>query len=264
MNKSLEQIEAYHQNLLSGAAKDDFEKALESNPDLKEELKLYAESQEAIEHLVAKKFRSDMESWWGEVEKRESPSGFFLKNSRRKWLAAAGFAIVSVAAGWLLLKRNKGNSIDPSTIITPRAIAEKHFSSIQVDYLKGDTDTKDAFDKGKEAFTTGDYTRAASLFNSIPREDIKYAESQLHAGYAHVKEEEWEKAKTAFENVTIADDIQFGKKPDFFSILCMVAADEPLDSILSKVDSLLSEEGHYYYNQTRELKKAIIQSQNSN
>lgn len=181
-----EQIEAFLKGTMSRQEKEAFAKKLESEPSLKEEVKLIRASMDAIE---AEGKKAQMDQWHAEM----TPA----KKSGLLWMAiAAGFALLAAVAVWFLLPADQPLSqgqmlfaqysqTDPGLPVPMSASAKRsyNFYDAMVDYKaekydlaiakwseqlqdRPDSDTL-LYYLGSAHFNSGNYPLAAEYFEEV-------------------------------------------------------------------------------------------------
>lgn len=251
MNKSLENIEAYLHNLMTGKEQDDFKKELKSNPNLQNELDMYEEGNEILEHLVSKQLQNDLDTWWDQAEGMKTNNARIVGFSRRSWIIAAGLGLLISVAGWLLISEKKPNK-------SPHAIADRYIADISISHLKGNSsDIKTNYIKGCEAFDTKNYEAAITILEKVETGSAIYYDAQMIIGYSYAKLKKWNNADLVFNGIIENGRPKLSDEASYLQILTMIKGGQNKKEIQALLDKIVADEGHDYNQKARTLKEAL-------
>lgn len=181
-------LEAYLENQLSPQEKNAFEASLPHNPALAEEVLQYRQAYFALKLLRYHDLRKELQTYSAEKQR-----------AARKLLWVA----TSVAASLLILVVSVyGISFSRSN----EAIFQRYFSPYPSVYgtLRGaEITTQSGFFRAMEAYSAKNYTYAAEVLGSIPRESVLYEDAQLYRANALIALKKYGEARDVLEKLDI-------------------------------------------------------------
>jgi hypothetical protein len=161
MEELYDTIEQYLRGQLSDSQKEDFERRLNEDAKLREEMEAFRIAREVIEEGIASQLRSDFKVWDSEKPAR-------IISLRRVLAVAASVAILIVAIGFWQVQQNYSNealaaNFYDDTNSTTRAI-------------EGD---ESVLNEALSAYQDTDYAKAITLLNNIPDTNTYYLDAQF-------------------------------------------------------------------------------------
>ena len=240
-----EKIENYLNNDLPGTDKEQFEKELQENEELRNEVQLHREMQTAIGDADTIAFRKKIEPLSSEKRSKKSISSSSI-------LKIAAVFIVILATTFFLIqsKNNNGNGLfQDYYVLYPvedllrgqsaneqRQQLLKKYSNMEFAEIVDDLESLSAeFPEdsslqmylGNCYLNTGADTKAVSLFDKIPADSKHYDHAQWYLALAYLKEENREMAKKTLEHIVSRASIH---KENALELLSELEIDDPDDS----------------------------------
>jgi len=267
-----ELFDRYIEGRLTGKELEEFERALENDPDLKNDLEkfkaLYIAAEKTIgqdkpeeeEYAIDKETdelsRDDISKY--RKEKRglsdTDMTGFeeMLKNAERDhfnerggrfkktrfiWYGAAAvvFMILAVSV-FMIIRTNKLNTLDLyATFFEPYVKSEKIFEL---------TRSSDDFYYAVKVFEAGDYSRAAILFSNLADSVELEAYALFYAGLTSMELGRWDEAISSLKNAIGCGENQIAYDSRWYLGLCYLRVDDE-DSARTQFEILASEKNEY-------------------
>ncbi|MDZ4705903.1 MAG: hypothetical protein SH848_18395 [Saprospiraceae bacterium] len=253
MNHELyvERLDQYAAGSMTDPERAAFEVELQENPELREALALYRESEAVIEQSIENNLRLQFQSWAEEDRTAQPvatgrPEGkvISLRTVVTRWAVAASVLLV---AGFFFLYQN-------SQSLSDTALYAANYEVPDGSLLRGDTASEDPISQGAEAFSNKNYAVARTFFNQIPPTDAPYAEAQFFLGHTALQQQQYHEAISAFGNAVAANDIRITEKAEWNLVLTYVAASRTEDGAFKTLLSALAGDvNHSYYEQAKAL-----------
>ena len=240
----IERLDQYATGSMSDPERAAFEAELQENPELREALALYRESEAVIEQSIENNLRQQFLSWAEEdraaqpvaTEKHETKV-ISLRKIVTRWAVAASVLLV---AGFFYLYQS-------SQSLSDQALYAANYEAPDGSLLRGSAPA-DPLSQGAEAFINKNYAVARTFFNQIPPTDPPYAEAQFFLGHIALQQQEYDHAIAAFEKAVKANDIRITDKAQWNLVLTYVAAKRTEDAgFKALLSTLAGDVNHSYY-----------------
>jgi len=247
----IERLDQYATGSMTDPERAAFEVELQENPELREALALYRESEAVIEQSIENNLRLQFQSW-AEEDRATQPVAtgkpeakvISLRTVVTRWAVAASVLLV---AGFFYLYQSSQSLSDP-------ALFAANYVAPEDGPLRGDTAPEDPISQGAEAFTNKNYAVARTFFNQIPATDAPYAEAQYYLGHIALLQQQYDEAIAAFDKAIQAKDTRITEKAEWNMVLTYVAAgrteDPGFKTLLTK---LAGDVNHSYYEPAKAL-----------
>lgn len=240
----IERLDQYATGSMSEPERLAFEAELQDNPELREALALYRESEAVIEQGIENNLRLQFQSWAEEARatqpvatKKQEAKVISLRTVVTRWAIAASVLLV---AGFFFLYQSSQSLSDP-------ALFAANYEAPDGGLVRG-SGPLDALAQGAEAFTNKNYAAARTFFNQISPTDPPYAEAQYFLGHIALLQQEYDEALAAFDKAVQANDIRITEKAQWNMVLTYVAAKRTEDAnFKTLLSELASNVNHSYY-----------------
>lgn len=251
METYFEKIEAYYLGLLDEKEKEAFESELSASAELRQELKIYKHSRQAINQIIANDLKKELDGWWEEEHGGKKKMTVFRKLLSNKAAIAASVAILLSVFAWLIYR-----NLDPS--ISPEQFALNQFSDIVVDTQKSiDTSVINPLDPGVRAYLSEDYIRAEQLFNSIRTESPFFQKSQLYLAYIFLMKKDWVAAAEKFNSLALLPNAAYKDESEWYHLLSIVMGGGSQIEIQSLLKNITSNKTHQFYQEALQLNEIL-------
>ncbi len=221
MNNPMENIEKfdqYLQELLEEDQREDFEKKLENDAELKKDFLRHQVLVDGIKLHGRKALLDEMKSWDNEIKSigfeptEEKSISFF------KWYyAAAAISIILVTIAVLYSSLNTGYD----RIVASHYQPYTYISDIQ----RGEAIEENPTDKIFQYYDQGNYQQTVQLINEVPESQRSELMSFIQAN-AYQAMEDYERAIPIFDSIADSNSVYaFGSK--WYLSLCYLSVDQP-------------------------------------
>lgn len=247
----IERLDQYATGSMSDPERAAFELELKENPELREALALYRESEAVIEQSIENNLRQQFQSW-AAADHTTQPIAtgkpeakvISLRTVVTRWAVAASVLLV---AGFFYLYQSSQNLSDQSLFAA-------NYEAPEDGPVRGDAAPVDPISQGAEAFNNKNYAVARTFFNQIPATDAPYAEAQYYLGHIALQQQQYDDAITAFEKTVQANDTRFTDKAQWNLVLTYLAANRTEDAgFKALLATLAGDVNHSYYEQAKAL-----------
>ncbi|HLP92792.1 MAG TPA: hypothetical protein VK168_02105 [Saprospiraceae bacterium] len=186
-------IQDYAAGLLSGSQKAEFERRLQAEPDLKEELDLYV-AMTALDQQRLKK------SLLGSLEPHETQP--IKPGASGKWIwGAAGLAVLILIGAWYALQNKSQTAPQPATAQEVALALIKEAYPPPVAAMGGNDASKANQQQAYLAYRNNRYTEAASLLKPLADQPGASDELIFYTGESCLQTAEWNAAISYFDKV---------------------------------------------------------------
>ena len=243
----IERIEQYESGAMATAGREEFERELANNAELREALTVYRQANEVMELEVENKLRSQLNGWAAEDTRSSSGAGrvVAMRSTWMRWAVAAGLALL---LGWLGM-RWAGNQYSDQALYA--GYYEKPADSVFRSGSAGDNPLQAGF----RAFQEEKWAVALAFFRTIPPENERYGEAQYYLGHVALQLKKYDTAIAAFQAVVAAQDFKFQEKAEWNLLLAYVAAGRSSEpAFVALLDRVAASSEHSFSGQAGELK----------
>jgi tetratricopeptide (TPR) repeat protein len=267
-----ELFDLYIDGRLTGKELEEFEQALENDPDLKNDLEKFKALHIAAEKTIRQdkpeeeEYEIDKEtdelsrddiSKYGKEKRDQSDTDMvhfeeMLKNAERDhlnerggrfkktmfiWYGAAAIVFIILAVSvFLIVRTNKLNTLDLyATFFEPYVKSEKVFEL---------TRSSDDFYYAVKVFEAGDYSRAAILFSNLSDSVELKAYALFYSGITSMELGKWDEAISSLKNAIGCGEDQIAYDSRWYLGLCYLRVDDE-ESARRQFEILASEKNEY-------------------
>lgn len=198
----LDKVQAYFENELTQDEKEAFQKELEINPALREEVELYKKIRYAIR---AEGMKQALDAMHFETTATSDPPGSFIKRKNKwnnPWVLIIGLGLIGVLA-WVMLK--KSDVAEPQ----PKKAAPVHLQYAQdIKSLEGlpvtlsATNDNTFFAEGMVSYRRKDFVTAIQLFEAASQQGISSDTLNIYLANAYLASDRDEEAKILLEYIS--------------------------------------------------------------
>lgn len=242
-----DRIDQYHTGELSTGDRQNFERELGSNDELRQAEELYRLSLSALDYGVEESLRSDLKKW--EKEGNRAASGGRIISLRR------GLFILSAAAAVLLLVFFARPFLMPAP--SGDELFASYYEAPTESTMRGGAVPQNALTAGKTALAEESYADAVHGFARIPEGDPLYVEAQFYLGHALVGLKNFSAAKKAFEVAANSNETKFKEKGEWYALLACLKAKQWDAACESKLKTIAQDENSSFVKEARELLKKM-------
>ena len=242
-----DRIDQYHAGELSPGDRQNFERELGSNDELRQAEELYRLSLSALDYGVEESLRKDLKKW--EKEGNQATSGGRIITLRRSIFvlsAAAAVLLLVFFARPFLMPAPSGDELFASYYKADNALI-----------TRGSSVPQNALTAAKKALAEESYADAIEDFARIPEGDALYVEAQYYLGHALVGLKNYSAAKKAFAIAADSNESKFKEKGEWNYILASLKLG-PMDAAVeSKLKTIAQDEDSSFAKDAREILKKM-------
>jgi tetratricopeptide (TPR) repeat protein len=242
-----DRIDQYHAGELSPGDRQNFERELGSNDELRQAEELYRLSLSALDYGVEESLRKDLKQW--EKEGKGAAGGGRIINFRRSIFilgAAAAVLLLVFFARPFLMPAPSGDELFAS-----------YYKADDAGFIRGGSVPQNALTAAKKALAEESYADAVEDFARIPEGDPLYVEAQYYLGHALVGLKNYTAAKKAFAIAADSKESKFNEKGEWNYILASLKLG-PMDAAVeSKLKTIAQNEDHSFADAAREILKQM-------
>lgn len=237
-----EKIDPYLDGELSGEEKAAFEKSMEQDPQLKEEIRENLLLREVVETGYQEKMRTDIRRWRSEASQSGPQRATNIRRLGYRLAAAAGVVIILTATIFTGIVPQYSNS---------RIAARYYEPDEDLGAIRGAKDA-DILRQAFENYEQGNYTGAIPGFQRYPSND----KALYGLGLSFLQIKDYENAVETFKTLIERNNIEYTEKAEFYLLLSYLEADEIGPEFQELLDKMI-EEGGYYAGQAEGVKKKL-------
>ncbi len=242
-----DRIDQYHAGELSPGDRQNFERELGSNDELRQAEELYRLSLSALDYGVEESLRKDLKKW--EKEGNQATSGGRIITLRRS------IFILSAAAAVLLLVFFARPFLMPAP--SGDELFASYYEAPDAQSMRGGSVPQNALTAAKKALAEENYADAIEDFARIPEGDPLYVEAQYYLGHALVGLKNYSAAKKAFAIAADSNESKFKEKGEWNYVLACLKLG-PMDAAIeSKLKTIAQDEGSSFAKDAREILKKM-------
>lgn len=264
MKNYVEQIDAYLDQELSAADLAAFEKALQSDTALQEEVRLHRLERAAILMMIEEEFKGKIKTW-RDADKANSTDTttakvIDIKKTARKpqpqqvsWmrrLSIAASVLLLIGAGsWFWASQNYSNT----------ALSKDYYLLADAGGDKGGSTTVEAdVQKGLTAFfTEKDYAKAATAFAKIPTNSPQYIEARYYLAHSQFQQGQYSKATESYQYLLRQETLPAfmnRNKIEWNQLLAMLGNGQKNTAFYAKLDQLIQKGSPPFDQKAKDLK----------
>lgn len=212
-------IDRYLDGELSGEELRWFEKELESNSDLAEELKLHREVNQVIREKDVLDLREQLDTIHATIEpEHERVLARKVLQNKYTRIAAATIAVL-IAAGFLV-----NNLLDKPADSEKLFVKYYERPDLSVT-IRSNTTINEAFQEAISLFNDERYAEALPLFEKVILMDGENMKAHIGAGISHMETDETGKAENSFKTVITHNDNLYVDQAEWYLGLCYLKVD---------------------------------------
>jgi hypothetical protein len=241
-----DRIDQYHAGELPKDDRQNFERELGTNEELRQADELYRLSLSALDYGVEESLRKDLKKWEQEGN-RTASSGRIISLRRTLYILSAAAAVLLMVffARPFLLPAPSNNELFASYYKAPDALS-----------MRGDS-FQNALTSAKKALVEESYPDAVEDFSRIPSGDPLYVEAQYYLGHALVGLKNYQAAKIAFDIAANSDESKFNQKGQWFAVLACLKTEQWDAEGEARLKAIAQDENHSFLEDARKLLKQM-------
>lgn len=237
-NPNIDRIEKYLSNDMSSEEKQAFDQQVVTDTGLADEFIKRRAAHEAIDFLVAKNLKKQLE----EMENEEGKNNVISLHKRRR----SRIVLLSLAASVLLVIGFFSIYLQDTGSTGPQlAAANYEIPSYSVNRSKT-VDFEDLLSKGVNALKEKEYQTAITTLDSVAQSDEYFVIAQFYLAHAYYQSTQYEQAEEKFEIVSASNDIRYRDDADWYGLLACLAKE---GNCQDKITSLAENANHSYQQQ---------------
>jgi len=235
-------IERYNANEMSDAERQWFEKEIDGNEKLRDEISLRKRTDEVLLDQNIISLRNKL----FEIERRREGNKHVINTKRPVYLKYAAIIAGLAIIGNIYLFSGKNLSSDE--------IMDRYYNSYEPPTTERSSQpiTNDDFTLAMEFYKTHDYKNAAIYFSKVVESDSKNMYSVLLNGISNFENKKYPEAKQSFGRVIDNHDNLYLDQAQWYLALCYVKTDEKEKAV--KLLEIIKKEGGVY----KDVAKKII------
>lgn len=264
MNREhVDKIEDYLLGLLSEEDNKVMQEAIETDPQLKEEVAVQSFEQDIMHEIIADKLRNEMQDWDATEKSQDNipSSGKIIKFNPRHWIIR-----LSVAASVLLilgvsLRLTIGNQY------SFESIAGRYAAQEEIGFGRGNHDNAIDLSKGEAAYVKKNYPEAIAFFSKINPQDSAYLYGQFMLGKALMGLKNYVEADRIFSNIGLLmasikqndapETIYLKESAEWSNLLVLLAKSDTGERFESILAAILNDPQHNYYPLAKKLNEEL-------
>jgi tetratricopeptide (TPR) repeat protein len=236
---SLAEIESFIYDQLDDDSRDSLANELYENYDLRAEINLIRELDEALAEKDILQLRDDLRRLSVEISVTEEKSFIPFNHS------SIGLKrLVTIAAGLLLIL---GSSLMIRFFATPSVPVSDIYNESPVaitSFRSAVADVNAQLLNGFELYNNNDFSGALSYFQKVLETDKDNAAARFYAGASHQNLEEFGKAVGEYKNVIEHNDNMFVEQAEWYMALCLVRLNEK-EKAMAVLGAIISRDSFY-------------------
>ncbi len=231
-SKYSDKIQKYLANELSSSELAEFEDLIKSDLELQDEIRLYRKVSDSLSDPSLENFKNELEM----IHKEQYGSQTNYVKHIRPWYLVAASILVLITIGSLHLFQS-GN-------VNLQDMFNKYYAPIETNVSRSLNDEADVFNKGIEAYTSGNYNLALSYFNEAIQLDNTNMAAHLYSGICGIELENIDLAKNQFETIIKMDDPFYVQEAEWYMALILLRTEE-IKTATSQLMSIIDRGGVY-------------------
>jgi hypothetical protein len=240
-------IERYNAGEMNETEKRWFQKELESNANLRDEVNLRIKTDKVLKGPDVIQLRSKLR----EIEKQRAIIASVKKNRKQSALKYAAIIAGFVLLGSIALLSNR--NLTKSEILDQYYKSYEGISSSRSQQIISNTDYTTAL----EYYNVHDYRNAAYYFSKVLGSDSDNMESTMLYGVSNFEERNYPEAEQSFTKVVDNNDNLYIEDANWYLALCYIQTDEIAKAV--KQLTLIKKSESLYRSDARKILKKIKQ-----
>ncbi len=241
-NKDIDRIEKYLNNELNDAERASLDNHIAENEDLADEFKRRESAHLALDYLVAKNLKAQLEEL--EAESKVVPL-HKKRKSRMVILSIAASMLLLVGAFYFILPQNNMSSPE----LAAAYYEQPDFSNRSAGNAISE---EEKLNEGMEALQNGQYEAAISSLETIAEGNAYYIVAQYYLGHSFYATGQYAQAAQNFAIVSASNDLRYLEDAQWYELLSCLAQDNSCSSLL---DKLVNNNSHSHHQQALEINK---------
>lgn len=239
--KYYDTIEAYLNNQLNPAERESFEKQLADNPELKQAVERFRQSEEVLDVVIREDLRQKMQQWRKEMPPPK-PKIFTLTRS-----IAAALILIAAASTFIIIQINRYSN---------ESLALRYFEAFDEGNPMGAQES-DKLKAGINAFEKGEYAQAINILSDIPEDHPEFDKAQLYIGSAYMKLKKFDKSQPYFERILAMNYSLLKDLAQWNLLLAWLGAGQTDAEFYDLLDKIRSDSNHRYHSKAQKLLKDL-------
>jgi len=204
---TFDQIEDYLDGNLPEGERLDFEREIESDAELKNEVSRHIQARKLNEFHARQQLKEKVKNIYDQVKAEESPS--------------AGFSMMKIAAVIALFILAGGYFYVYQTYSSGKMV-ENAFEPYPNRYGTMGDQLEDTFIQGMKYYDMENYQKAIDIFREIPESDPQYVPAQFYLGVSCFSGDEPASSITAFQTVIAQDSKLYNEAATWYLSLALL------------------------------------------
>jgi tetratricopeptide (TPR) repeat protein len=238
-------IERYNAGEMDIAEKQWFQRELEENINLREEVKLRAKTEMVLQDYASLKLRNKLR-----VIEKQRAEAVPSKNRRRQTpIRYAAAVTVLILLGSLLLFRGKN--------LTADEIIDRFYSPYEgiAPSRSAESIANDDYKTALDYYNIHDYITAALFFSKVLEENPGDMESAMLYGVSNFEEKNYPVAEQSFTDVVVNNDNYYIEDAQWYLALCYIQTDEKAKAVEQL--TMIRNSGSIYSKDARKVLRSI-------
>lgn len=240
-------IERYLQGEMSREEIAWFEKELEGNENLKQELNLRKQVNDVLADKDMMDFKLQLDEIHQEIFEVTEKSEYSLKIAYRKvYYAATTLAFLVIVFSFYLMNRNYSNE---------KLLLKYYNPQQEVVTFRSADPNQSQLSKAMDHYYKKEYKNAIAIFEELLTEDKSQIGLNLYSGIAHMEIEEYKEANQKFNHILEIQPNPFVESAHWYLGMCYIMTNER-QKAAEQFSTLVKDKG-YYSKQAKEILKRI-------
>lgn len=260
--KYFDAIEKYFEGQMSATEAATFEAEMAKNPALKATVENYQIADEAIEVLIESSLRAELKDLRqaGQQTEITDTSQTTKKEAKvinmRPWIRNLSIAAsVALLVGFFTFQYMDNQ-------YSNEQLMQANYGEVNFSTLRGvNPDNVDnaqlVLEEATAAWEAENYERVIELVQGIPMTDDYYAKAQYMLGHSLYQQGDYKNATIAFDSTVAQEDEKYTDNAQWYAILSAIGADEAMSSIQERLEAIISDTGHGFEQQARDLRQDL-------
>lgn len=241
-NDKNEKIDPYLDGELNAEEKTAFEKSMEQDAQLKEEVTQNMLLREVIESGQQEKMRTNIRKWRREAALSGNARVTRIRRIGYRLAAAASVIIILTASIFTIIVPQYSNERIASRFYEPET---------DLGQIRGSNDA-DILRRAFENYEQGNYSGAIAGFQRYPEND----KALYGLGLCFFQTEDYTNALQTFKTLVERNNIQYNEKAEFYLLLSHLKTNQTGPEFQQLLNKMIEEEG-YYAMQAERIKKKL-------
>ena len=242
MEELYDTIELYLKGQLSDPQKEDFERQLSEDAQLREEVEAFRVAREVIEEGIASQLRSNFKAWDSESKKPAK-----VISIRRVFAVAASVAILIVAIGFWQAQQNYSHealaaNFYDDTNTTTRAIG----------------DNENILDEALKNYQETNYSQVVEALRNIPDSNTYYLDAQMLLAQSYYQLNDLEAASTITHQLQDSNISSTQEQAEWLLLIIYLKEGKQNENNFKELlQSIVDNPSHTYYPKAQQLQKKL-------